>query len=584
MSIIRLIGFSGEIPRMQARQLPSAGARYAASVRLENGGLVPVRKARQEHRFAGFVAGQIKSVYLHDATWLAWTSIVHAAPGPVDQNRLYYTGDGSPKMRVGGSIYDLEMPQPTVALTGVASGAATSSDITTRLYVYTFVSSFGEESEPCPISDEIEWKPGQTVTLNGFQAAPAGRSIVNQRIYRSQTGTSGGTDLYFIAERAASNAPYVDTIAVDGYGEAIPSLDWNAPPSTLQGLISLPNGMMAAFDGKKIYFSEPWRPHAWPEKYVLTTDYNVVGLGAFGSSIVVMTEGMPYIASGTAPEIMLMEKLERNLPCINQRGIVDLGYSVAYPSNDGLVTVSQSGVDVATNSLFAKEDWLQINPGTIVSSHFNGRYFASYEYLGDDGVSNIGTLVFDLGGTPFVIRHEFKADAVYHHLATGRLFYLEGIDLYEFDAANQVNEVLEWNSKEFVSVAMGASFGCILIDGSEITSDAEQAAIEEERAAIIARNEALMVKPLGGEIDGAAFNVFAVNGDPLELIPSSIYVSVRVVADGKVVASVSQMNSIVRLPSGYRARIWSIDVSSNAAISEIIMASSPSELQSASVG
>jgi hypothetical protein len=63
----------------------------------------------------------------------------------------------------------------------------------------------------------------------GIQAAPAGRNITKQRFYRSQSG-SVGTDFYFIAERTACNANFVDTVAPDAFAEPLPSRHYNAPP------------------------------------------------------------------------------------------------------------------------------------------------------------------------------------------------------------------------------------------------------------------------------------------------------------------------------------------------------------------
>src|SRR5690606_7510378 len=325
MATLKLVGFSGEIPKLLPRLLPDMSAQAAFNVRLDDGALTPIRKPRRVFGFAD--ATNYRTIYRHGEEGLGWTGLVNAAPGPVAQDRLYYTGDGVPKMRVGGNVYPLAVPRPTTKLTATVSGTG-SGDKVTRLYVYTFVTEFGEESEPCPISDEVEWEPGQTVTLSGFEEPPAGRGITLQRIYRSQTG-SGVTDLYFIAERPASNADFVDNIPPDAINEPLPSRLWNPPPDNLQGLTALPNGMMAGFVGKDLYFCEPYRPHAWPEAYVLTCEYEIVGLGAFGTSLVVVTKGHPYLVTGTSPDSMVMEKLELNLPCINPQSVIDLGYAVA---------------------------------------------------------------------------------------------------------------------------------------------------------------------------------------------------------------------------------------------------------------
>ena len=69
--------------------------------------------------------------------------------------------------------------------------------------------------------------------------------------------------------------------------------------------------------------------------------------------------------------------------------------------------------------------------------------------------------------------------------------------------------------------------------------------------------------PLNAELNGAPMNIWEVNGDPLEPIPDATMVmTVGIYADKKAVATVSEINRAIRLPSGFKARTWEIDVSS----------------------
>lgn len=583
MAIIKLIGFTGEIPRVQPRMLPDMASQNAFNTRLTSGDLQPIRKARFRHNFTSMPAEGYTTIYKHGDEWLGWTGLVHAAPGPVAADRLYYTGDGAPKMRVGGTVYDLAVDAPTAALTAAVSGTPSGSGLSeTRLYVYTFVTDFGEESEPCPISNEVVWQAGQTVTLSGFQAAPAGRNITKQRIYRSQSSTSG-TTLYFIAERAASASNFTDNLPATAINEPLPSLDWNAPPDALQGLISLPNGMMAAFVGKDLYFCEPYHPHAWPEKYVLTMDYPIVGLGAFGTTIVVATAGNPYMVSGTAPENMQQEKLELNLPCINARGIVDLGYAVAYPSNDGLVTVSSGGPVVATANLFTRENWQKLRPAIMRAGQNDGRYMAAYSIVDRRNQEYTGTIILDLAGRENTLsRAGIYPSAFYYDIGESRLFYLQGSGVYEWDAIGETNEIQAWRSKPYI-LPKPSNMGAILVEADSGLTDDEVAAIEDEIAAVLAENQILFdAGNLGGEINGSVINTYEVNGDKLNPIPSiNKTCTVNIYADGKLVASVSKLNSMDRLPSGFLAQQWEIEVTGDMLVKQVTMAGTGAELAGA---
>lgn len=578
MPSLRLAQFSGEIPRLLPRLLPDTGAQFAENVRLDDGGLTPVRKMRSEHIFTGI--SDIKTIYKFGTQWLAWDKVVNAVPGPVAEDRLYYTGDGKPKMRIGTMVYDLAVPAPTAALTVTLSGTATAgAPVITRVYAYTFVTDFGEESEPCPISAEVNWQDGKTVTLTGFQSPPAGRGFSKQRIYRSQSSNQSGTDLFFIAERAASTSSFTDTFGIDQFGEVLPSRDWNPPPDDMQGLIALPNGMMVGFTGKELCFCEPYRPHAWPEKYRLTASHEIVGLGAYGTTVVAGTAGYPFVASGNAPESMIEQKIEVNLPCVNPRGVVDLGYAVAYPSNDGLVVVSNGGATVVTDTIFTRPGWQKLSPSTLVAGQFAGRYFASYDYSDLDGTNFTGTIILDLTGQqPFVLRGATKADAYHYDLETGALYILSGNSVYEWDALGQVNEIMTWKSKRIV-LPQPVSFGAILVEGGGNMTPDEIKAREELVASIKAYNAAQIALPsMGSEINGSAINSFAINGDRLKQIPLDKFVSVSVYADGELVRVVTELNKVKRINGNRRAKTWEIQVSGTAEVEQITIATTVREL------
>lgn len=581
MATLRLLGFTGEIPRLIPRLLPDTAAQQAFNTRLDDGGLTPVRKSRFVTSLSTEdYPANIGTIFRNGNDWLAWEGDVKVLPGPVAQDRLYIFGDGKPKLRIGTNEYDLGIAPPSAALTAVLSGSATSDLVSTRLYVYTLVTNLGEETEPSPVSNSVDWFPGQTVTLSGFSASAVNRTITHQRIYRSATGTSGGTDFYLLEERAASTADFTDTYSPEDFQERLPSRTWNAPPDTLKGAISLPNGLMAAFAGKDLYFCEPWRPHAWPESYVLTTDYSIVGLGAYGNTIVVATEGNPYIVTGTTPESMIMEKLELNLPCINARGIQDLGYTVVYPSNEGLVTVSNGMAKVTTTNLMSRDEWQGMNPGLMVAGQYNSRYFSAYRYSDADGNEQAGTLIFDFTGEqPFLIRGSEKPSAYFYDLKEGKLFYLIDRNVYEYDAPGEVNQMQYYKSKEFV-LPRPTNFGAILLEVESDLTQADLDALEDEQQAIIQANETLMLNPsIGGELNGGAINQYPMNSDMLTPVPGlNRTVSVQVYADGKLVASVDKYNRMARLPSGYLARRWSISASSDMPISQITLATTGAEL------
>lgn len=573
-----LRAFTGEQPRVSENLLPSNAAAAAENTRLDSGDLTPLREPQFAYAFPAYPGYQ--TIYRHLDAWLGWTGVVHCAPGPVATDRLYITGDGVPKMRVGVDEYPLAVPAPTAGLSSAVTGTG-SGDTITSVFVYTFVTAFGEESEPSAASADVVWQAGQTVTISGFQAAPAGRNITLQRIYRTQTGSSG-TDLYFIAKRAASAANFVDTVGVEDFGEVLPSRAYNAPPDNLQGIISMPNGMMAAFVGRDIYFCEPYQPHAWPQVYSLTVDYDIVALGSVGSSLIVMTEGYPYLVQGTDPTSMQMVKIESNLPCINARGVQDMGTAIAYPSHEGLVLADAGGgVRVVTENLFNRDDWQKLNPGLIRAGQLSGRYFAAFDSTDANGQPYAGTIIIHGQAAPaFLTRSSVIADAFFYDLSEGALYFVEAtgqVKRFDPPTGPPINQY--WRSRPLL-LPFADNFGAIFVDGEATPTVQELANIEAASVAAIAANELLLDDPLGSELNGAPINEYAFAGDNLEAIPGvAKIVSISILADGVPVASIGIVGRPTRLPSGFRARKWEIGVFGTTTIRSVAVARTMADLK-----
>ena len=585
MATLRLVGFIGEIPRLMSRLLPDTAAEEAFNTRLEDGGLKPIRQPRLEHSFTAPPEQGYRTIYRHGQEWLAWPTNVSAVPGPIAADRLYIFGDGSPKMRVNGITYDLAVNAPGIPLVGVVGGTATSDLNATRLYAYTNVTQFGEESQPSPISNEVNWFPGQTVTLSAFSTDMGNnRTATRQRIYRAQSTTTG-MYLFLIEERDATEDDFVDTVPLENINEPMPTTSYTPPPDELVGVISMPNGMMAGFVGKDVYFCEPYVLHAWPARYSMTVDYEVVGLAAYGNTLVVMTTGHPYLMSGTHPQNMNSEKLELNLPCINARGIQDLGYGVIYPSHDGLVAVQNGSASVISEQLLARTDWEAFRPDSMVSGQFNGRYFSSYDYVennyvDDDLVRKTGSLIFDVsGGQGFMIRTDVAAQAFFYDMVAGKLFYLTGRNVFEWDAPGMPNAMQYYCSKEFV-LPRPTNFGAILIEADTGLSDDEYRIILAQQERIKQENQdSINAGLLGAPINGAMYNQYELNGDGLLKYPSfARSMTVTVYADNKPVATVDKVGTMARLPSGFMSRRWKVSVYSDVPLAQISLAGTGVEL------
>lgn len=265
---------------------------------------------------------------------------------------------------------------------------AVTRTLDTRAYVYTYVTDWGEESAPSPASDLLELDQNDSVNVT-VSAPPSGRHIVGWRLYRSST-TNVGAAYQLVADKVVGNAvldgvdfdyfdidtlTYSDAKLQEELQEVLATLTWAEPPANLIGLVGLPNGIMAGFFGKTLCFSEPFAPYAWPIEYQLTLEHNIVGLGVFGQTLVVLTEGNPYYASGADSASMSLQKLESTQSCVAKRTIASMEGGVVYASPDGLCLASPNGVELLTTGAFERQDWKELVPEERFGGFHEGIYY-----------------------------------------------------------------------------------------------------------------------------------------------------------------------------------------------------------------
>lgn len=522
--LISITGFTGEFPKIKPRHLAPNAAQLSVNARLDDGAITPLSGSA----IVTDLLTPKQTVYLHGSTWFSWDVDVNVLPGPVATDRLYVTGNGVPKMYAETQWFDLALPAPSTAPTIANTQAHDPANEESVLYVYTWVTAYGEESAPSPTQDDpLLTDPATSVLVNGFEAPPANRNVTKMRIYRSKTSDFGETSLFFVAEQNVPVTAFTHSLDTHPLNEVISTIDYDTPPDDLSGIIAMPNGMMVGHTGRELHFCEPYMPHTWPSKYSLTVDYDIVGLAAFGSQLAVMTTGTPYRGQGTDPSTFVLEKLEENLPCLSKRGIVDLGYAAAYPSTEGLVLVSGAGAQLVTRPLFSRKDWQSLNPQSFVASHLDGQYI--FGFTGALNGASERTGIIDLTGEqPFFMRSDLVLNCAYHDIRTGRLYVQEGDNkLYSFDDPGENwYRWVKWRSK-LHDLPIEVGFSCFTAEGEE------------------------MENPSG----------FAA----------------RIIADGQVIHTTTDLNRVVRLPS-VQAKKWEIEVEGKVSITSLNLSTSVADL------
>lgn len=334
---------------------------------------------------------------------------------------------------------DIESSSATFTLKYDSSGA---TGAVSSAWVYTFVSSLGEEGAPSLPSTVTNVNPSQVAVLGNMDVSAEGsRNITAKRIYRVNPGVTGA-EYQFVSEIGMGEGGWRDTVLDADLGEIISSTGYTPPPEDLSGLVAHPNGFMVGFKGRDIYFSEPDQPHAWPTEFAQSVDWDIVALGIAGNSVVVMTNGYPYYATGTHPLQVVLTRVPSNQPCVSKRSVADIGYATLYASNDGLVMVQDGQANLVTRTSYLREHWRDLEPDNMIGAVHDQVY---YGFSGANAVS----IDFDEGRSA-ITSFTATPEALFSDLEEDILYFVDDATIRKWRGGTE-NETLTWRSGQFTT-------------------------------------------------------------------------------------------------------------------------------------
>lgn len=619
-----LKNFSGIAPKIAPRLLPEKLAQKAYNTKLNSGELRP----HYLDTALLTIPSSTKSIYRYKYknqkyNWLCFPKKTYVAKGPVyndDNNRIYLMTDDDFRVTdssllqdkvyengVDEQSYKVAIPAPAsgyLSVNGVGDG-----DIESRSYVVCLVRKWSDEtidvgksSDPWINKDDharttVDVRPGQAVVVDGIYIPDdyLSRGINRVFIYRSEVTSSGQALYSYVDEFNVNEAhwtnnskavwkdgwyTYEDVKANTELGESCPSLYWDAPVDGLRGMVSLQNGLFAAFKGSEIYVSDWNAPHAWPYEHKVVLDYPIVGLGVFGSTIVACTEAAPVLIVEQDPTQPTVKPIQENCPCVSADSIVSTGTGVIFASKSGLYQINNTKPNNLTEKLITQDEWEPLNPESLMSVFIENAY---YGFFGDP-LSTAAGFVFDFdnyatyygqvtdSGLTYTTQ---KAKVVFNDVEQSQVYVcFETNDrrvytLFSFTTDSRVNKTYTWRSKVYTSsdglyTFSVARVNCKRLMGKENPGDMSHVYLRKRAINELAINES----PLGGRrglddsvylrYDYTMFNYFV----------DGVLRYSREIKDSKP----------FRLPSGFRGEEFEVEITSNAWIHSIELASSMAEL------
>ena len=557
MAGFKLTTFTGLSKKVSPRLLPEDMAQNAQNVFLDSGRIEGIPTDVNDPSESGnthpasHISTTTRTIFkATSSSWFTFTDDVDVIRSPIKEDthgRFYFTGSGNfPKYTslssgVSGSgpyptaSFRLGLPTPgaftaapSVDNTSAADGAALSS----RAYLYTEITTFGEEGPPSEVTsaDIVDAENGATVTLTLPAATSGNYSIAKRRIYRTDIN---GVFRFVKDVTGTSAVTTTEAVTDDLLGEEIESSDNLAPPDDttsdhpdgpMLGITTLPNGITAGFSGNTLLFSESFLPHSYPLANQLTTQEDIVAIASIASGLLVTTKGKPLMASGTDPSAMAMVEIDANLPCVNKRSLVDMGEYAIYSSPDGLVLASNSGIQLITEQILTRDQWqTEYYPSNVEAYEYEGKYIA-FTYDGSDNSTKKGFIFDPRGGKNAFVNLNFYATAGFNDRENDELYLVIDGTLKKFARGTTKRSYL-WKSKEFFS------------------------------------NRPL--SPGIAKVDAEAYNAL----------------TFKLFADGSLKHTQTVANSDpFRLPGGYRGKVFEIQLEGTDIINEVCVYESPQEI------
>lgn len=420
-----------------------------------------------------------------------------------------------------------------------------------------------------------------------------------------ETTVTAGTLYHDVSESLDDDARYwgdanynfTDDFLVSNLSTIIPSEEYDPPPENMKGLLTAHNNILVGFFGNQLCFSFPDTPHAWPEKYRLTFDADIVGIAAVAGYILVLTEEYPYQVSGNDPATMVSARIDTLYPCYSKQSIVNMGYGVVWATHGGLASYSPTtGIDLITKFVHDWDTWNEaLDPKTIVGHFYDGKYFGSH---------SAKSFIFErddkVGG--FFVQIQYRFSAAYSDPKTGTMYYTEGSDgeIYEWDNDGEILSPLEWKSKTIVTKDY-LNLGAFRIIADFQATDDEIANINAYNNGIANFNQTIwnrsaQIGTINGPTDhisagitynpDGTLNSFTLCGDPqtrykklatgTQPVTFKLWVDKDLVFQGTVAT-----NEVFRLPTGYRSDTFEVGVSGSSRIRAIHFGETPYGLRTA---
>ena len=431
MATVKIDRFGGVVPRVAPSLLPDGAATVAHNCRLKSGKLVPLMEPSEVdvsehtvyHENGLADISEAHSVYcwkhtLADGTvrtdFLAFPGRVYFTHGNIADDRydrIFVTGETGVEFVTSNG--DVKSDCPAAYMFDRESGEiirhclckepmnaprcsyAGELDEGTASDAYFFLSwydRFGYESQESESSRNRNGDASASFGVeplrynqNGvvvFQPVHVPHEADGVRVYKTNNSGDETDNIQFLHEFPKGELSALESefsVRVDDTqaAEAMPEIE--PVPFDLVDMTFVPGNFYAGRAKSMphtVLFSDVDNPTNWSMAFRYDIRDNIVKLAVTSNSVVALTDGTPYVLTGTAPESMTVASLASPAACVSEKSVVVYHNAVYFASNQGLCVVQDSSdagtvCQNLTAQHFTKEQWQALNPGSCVMGAFD---------------------------------------------------------------------------------------------------------------------------------------------------------------------------------------------------------------------
>lgn len=503
MTALVLKQFTGMVPRIPPTQLPPNMAKEADNCDFSTAELVSLKgdyKLRD-------LANAARSLFSEDGLrFYTWPEDVDAVISPLQygaaSDNLYYTTDSDFRVAsrrlvninggVPGGSKRVGVPKPTAKMqitvehpkeptpdeakvdpepadtyaSRLASAqeaqknmtqSATRVDKQVRAYTYAYANIANEQGPPAdPVTVEVvaQTYKGVTtyskVTIQVVFDGSADYVTINQaRVYR--TSASGRSSEYYFAFTMNGSSGAVtaeDSVKDAALGEVLTGWEDFPPDPGLKGLISIGNGILAAWKGNEIWFSEAYKPWAWPPSNMKSTRYPIVSAIPHGNGALVTTVGSPSLFSGVSGDAMTEYPIDLPQAGVSKWAIISLAGMALYASNDGIVALRGTQPDLSLGQrYFTRDVWRKRFRSGLSSMQFSV-YDGKLIVFSKSNAFKAFMLELDEAKGAMTDLPDLKAQTALVLTTSDQMYTVYNNGLYQFSGSDPLT--LRWRSPELV--------------------------------------------------------------------------------------------------------------------------------------